>query len=123
MAKKQHRRVIEGIAHIQATFNNTKISISDPKGNVLAFKSAGSSGFKGSSKGTAYGAELASKELARLVKEKFDMKYVKVKVRGPGSGRYSAICGLRSGGLLATSFEDRTRLPHNGPRPCKERRV
>lgn len=123
MAKKRHRKVTEGIAHIQATFNNTKISISDPQGNVLAFKSAGGSGFKGSRKGTPYGAQLASEELARLTKENFDLRRVAVKVRGPGAGRDSAIRGLRSGGLEIISLEDRTRLPHNGCRPRKKRRV
>ncbi|OGO92368.1 MAG: 30S ribosomal protein S11 [Coxiella sp. RIFCSPHIGHO2_12_FULL_44_14] len=123
MAKRRFRKITEGIAHVQATFNNTKVSISDPQGNVLCAKSAGSSGFKGSRKGTPYGAQLASEELAKLVKENFDMKRVSVKVRGPGAGRDSAIRGLRSGGLEVVSLEDRTRLPHNGCRARKKRRV
>ena len=123
MAKRRYRKVTEGIAHIQATFNNTKICISDPQGNVLRAESAGTSGFKGSRKGTPYGAQLASEELAKLMKDNYEMKRVAVKVRGPGAGRDSAIRGLRSGGLDIISLEDRTRLPHNGCRPRKKRRV
>lgn len=123
MAKKRHRKVTEGIAHIQATFNNTKISISDPQGNVLAFKSAGGSGFKGSRKGTPYGAQLASEALARMVKENFGLRRVAVKAKGPGAGRDSAIRGLRTGGLEIFRLEDITPLPHNGCRPRKKRRV
>ena len=123
MAKRRYRKVTEGIAHIQATFNNTKVCISDPQGNVLRAGSAGTSGFKGSRKGTPYGAQLASEELAKLMKENYEMKRIAVKVRGPGAGRDSAIRGLRSGGLDIISLEDRTRLPHNGCRPRKKRRV
>lgn len=123
MAKRRYRKVTEGIAHIEATFNNTKVSISDSQGNILCFRSAGTSGFKGSRKGTPYGAQLASEELARTSKENYDMRRVVVKVRGPGSGRDSAIRGLRSGGLEVIRLEDRTRLPHNGCRPRKKRRV
>lgn len=123
MAKRRYRKVTEGVAHVQATFNNTKVSVSDPQGNILCFRTAGTCGFKGSRKGTPYGAQLASEELARTAKENFDMRRVAVKVRGPGAGRDSAIRGLRSGGLEIISLEDKTRLPHNGCRARKKRRV
>lgn len=123
MAKKRHRKVSEGIAHIKATFNNTMVSISDAQGNVLRTTSAGSSGFKGSRKGTPYGAQLASEEVARFVRENFEMKRISVRVKGPGAGRDSAIRGLRSSGLEIVSLEDCTALPHNGCRPRKKRRV
>ena len=123
MAKRRHRKITEGVAYVQATFNNTKISITDPQGNVLCFRTAGTSGFKGARKGTPYGAQSASEELARSAKENFDMRRVAVKVRGPGAGRDSAIRGLRAGGLEIISLEDRTRLPHNGCRARKKRRV
>lgn len=123
MAKKRYRKVIEGIAHIKATFNNTMISVSDPQGNVLCFRSAGGSGFKGSRKGTPYGAQLASEEVGRMVRENFDMRRIAVRVKGPGAGRDSAIRGLRSAGLEVINLQDCTSLPHNGCRPRKKRRV
>lgn len=123
MAKRRYRTVTEGIAHIQATFNNTRVSISDPQGNVLCFSSSGGCGFKGSRKGTPYGAQLASEEVGKVAKENFEMRRLAVRVRGPGAGRDSAIRGLRSAGLEIISLEDRTRLPHNGCRPRKKRRV
>lgn len=123
MAKKRYRKITEGIAHVKATFNNTMISISDPQGNVLSFRSAGSSGFKGSRKGTPYGAQLASEEVARSVRDSYEMRRVSVRIKGPGAGRDSAIRGLRTGGLEIVSLEDRTPLPHNGCRPRKKRRV
>ncbi len=123
MAKKRTRKVTEGVAHIKATFNNTMVSISDPQGNVLCCRSAGSSGFKGSRKGTPYGAQLASEDAAKIARENFDMRRIVVCVKGPGAGRDSAIRGLRSGGLEIISLEDRTPLPHNGCRPRKRRRV
>lgn len=123
MAKRRYRKVTEGVAHIQATFNNTKICISDPQGNVLKAGSAGTSGFKGSRKGTPYGAQLAAEELAKSMKENYEMRRVAIHVRGPGAGRDSAIRGLRSGGLEIIKLEDKTRLPHNGCRPRKKRRV
>ncbi|AAO89819.1 30S ribosomal protein S11 [Coxiella burnetii] len=123
MAKKRYRKVTEGIAHIKATFNNTMISVSDPQGNVLCFRSAGGSGFKGSRKGTPYGAQMASEEVGRLARDNFDMRRIAVRVKGPGAGRDSAIRGLRSAGLEVIHLEDRTPLPHNGCRPRKKRRV
>lgn len=121
--KRRHKQVLEGIAHIQATFNNCKICITDLQGNVLCTSSAGACGFKGSRKGTPYGAQLAAEAAARMAVERHGMKRVKVKVRGPGAGRESAIRGLNSAGLNPKSLEDVTRLPHNGCRPRKKRRV
>ena len=123
MAKKRFSKVTEGIAHIKATFNNTMISVSDPQGNVLCFRSAGGSGFKGSRKGTPYGAQLASEEVGRQARENFEMRRLVVRVKGAGAGRDSAIRGLRSAGLEIIRLEDRTPLPHNGCRPRKKRRV
>lgn len=123
MAKKRYRKVTEGIAHINATFNNTKIFISDSQGNILCFRSAGGSGFKGSRKGTPYGAQLAAEVVAERAIQDFGMEAVSVCVKGPGAGRDSAIRGLRSAGLKIVSLEDRTALPHNGCRPRKKRRV
>lgn len=123
MIKKRFRKVIEGIAHINATFNNTKICISDLQGNVLCFQSAGGSGFKGSRKGTPYGAQLAAEGVGKRAIQDFGMETVSVHVKGPGAGRDSAIRGLRSTGLKIVSLEDRTALPHNGCRPRKKRRV
>ena len=122
MAPKRKKQVFEGVAHIQATFNNTKISITDTQGNVLCASSSGACGFKGSRKGTPYGAQMAAEAVSKNASEQFGMKRLAVKVRGPGSGRDSAIRGLRAS-LEVTSFEDRTRLPHNGCRPRKKRRV
>ena len=123
MIKKRYHKVTEGIAHIRATFNNTMISVSDPQGNVLCFRSAGGSGFKGSRKGTPYGAQLASEEVGRMARENFDMRRIAVRVKGPGAGRDSAIRGLRSAGLEVINLQDCTSLPHNGCRPRKKRRV
>ncbi len=123
MPKRKNRSVTEGIAHIKATFNNTLISISDNHGNVLCARSSGGSGFKGSRKGTPFGAQIASEEAARQAKEDFDMRRIEVCIRGHGAGRDSAIRGLRSVGLEITKLRDRTRLPHNGCRPRKKRRV
>lgn len=120
--KRRYRKVTEGIAHIKATFNNTLVSISDSNGNVLCARSAGSSGFKGSRKGTPYGAQLASEAVAKFAKENFDMRRIAVLVKGPGAGRDSAIRGLRSA-LEIYRLTDCTPLPHNGCRPRKKRRV
>jgi small subunit ribosomal protein S11 len=121
-SNRKNRIVTEGVAHIQATFNNTKVSITDTQGNLLCASSSGACGFKGSRKGTPYGAQLASEAAAKNAVDNFGMKRIAVKVRGPGAGRDSAMRGLRTV-LEIISFEDRTRLPHNGCRPRKKRRV
>ena len=120
--KKERRNIQNGVAHIQSTFNNTIVTLSDPQGNVLSWGSAGSSGFKGSRKGTPYAAQLAAHEAARKAMEQ-GLRQIEVFIRGPGSGREAAIRSLQSSGLYITSIRDITPVPHNGCRPPKRRRV
>lgn len=120
--KKIRRNVNRGIAHIRATFNNTQVTITDTNGDVLCWASAGTVGFKGSRKSTPFAAQRAAESCAERA-AKFGLKEVEVRVKGPGSGRESAITGLQSGGLMVRSIEDVTPLPHNGCRPPKKRRV
>jgi len=121
--KKRERRVVpRGAAHIKASFNNTIISISDPVGNVIAWSSAGSSGWKGSRKSTPYAAQVAAENAARKAIDT-GMKTVEVFVRGPGAGREAAIRALEATGLEVTAITDVTPIPHNGCRPPKRRRV
>lgn len=120
--KKIRRNVNRGIAHIRATFNNTQVTITDTNGDVLCWASAGTVGFKGSRKSTPFAAQRAAESCAERA-AKFGLKEVEVRVKGPGSGRESAITGLQSGGLTVRSIEDVTPLPHNGCRPPKKRRV
>jgi len=114
--------VTSGVAHILATFNNTIVSISDLHGNVLAWSSAGQVGFSGSRKSTAFAAQLAAEQAARKVIEA-GMKEVRVYVNGPGAGRESAIRAIQAAGLDVTLIKDVTKIPHNGCRPRKRRRV
>jgi small subunit ribosomal protein S11 len=111
-----------GIAHIKATFNNTHVSLTDKFGNVVAWSTAGTSGFKGSRKSTAYAATLAAEKAGQEAVQ-LGMKTIEVRVKGPGSGRESAIRALAVAGLEVKSFRDVTPLPHNGCRPPKRRRV
>ena len=122
--RKKKRRTVEplGVAHIKATFNNTHITLSDQYGNVVAWSTAGTSGFKGSRKSTAYAATLAAQKAAKAAIA-MGLTTVDVKVKGPGSGRESAIRALAVEGLQITSIKDVTPLPHNGCRPPKRRRV
>jgi len=120
--KKARRNVSRGIVHIHATFNNTIISVTDTNGDVLCWASAGTVGFKGSRKSTPFAAQRAA-EVAAEKAAKFGLKEVEVKVKGPGSGRESAITALQSAGLIIKAIEDVTPLPHNGCRPPKKRRV
>jgi len=122
--RKKKKRTVEplGVAHIKATFNNTHITLSDPYGNVVAWATAGTSGFKGSRKSTAYAATLAAQKAAKEAMT-MGLTTVEVKVKGPGSGRESAIRALAVEGLQITSIKDVTPLPHNGCRPPKRRRV
>ncbi|MGH7571775.1 MAG: 30S ribosomal protein S11 [Gemmatimonadota bacterium] len=126
MAKgaKKKKRIVEseGVAHIQATFNNTLVSISDLQGNVVAWGSAGKSGFKGSKKSTPFAAQIAAENAAREALN-LGVKRVHVRVQGPGSGRESAIQALQAAGLAIRSIKDVTPIPHNGCRPPKRRRV
>jgi len=120
--KKIRRNVVKGVAHIKATFNNTIISITDTAGEVLAWDSAGSIGFKGSRKSTPFAAQRAAETVAEKVR-KFGVREVEVRVKGPGPGRESAITALQAAGLEIRAIEDVTPLPHNGCRPRKRRRV
>tara|TARA_B100000929_G_scaffold121402_1_gene96185 strand:+ start:85 stop:471 length:387 start_codon:yes stop_codon:yes gene_type:complete len=120
--KKAKKNVPAGIAHIQATFNNTLILISDLDGNAVAWSSAGSNGFKGSRKGTPFAAQIAAQDAAQKARE-HGMKRVEVRVKGPGSGRESAMRALQSAGLDVISVRDVTPIPHNGCRARKRRRV
>ncbi len=120
--RKTRRNVTVGVAHIKATFNNTSIIITDSKGDTLCWASAGTSGFKGSRKSTPFAGQLSAQQAAEKA-IKFGMKEVDVKVKGPGSGRESAITALQAAGLKIKSIEDVTPLPHNGCRPKKRRRV
>ena len=121
-AKKQIRAVSSGIAHILATFNNTIITIADREGNTITWASTGSSGFKGSKKSTPFAAGIAAENAARKALER-GMKEVEVYVKGPGSGRESAIRSIQAAGLTIRSIRDVTPIPHNGCRPKKRRRV
>jgi small subunit ribosomal protein S11 len=120
--KKEKKVVPAGIVHIQATFNNTIVSIADPAGNVVAWSSAGSLGFRGSRKGTPFAAQQASLTAANKVRE-FGMRSVEVRISGPGAGRESAIRALATAGLEVRAIKDVTPVPHNGCRPPKRRRV
>lgn len=119
---KEKRQVLQGVVHIQSTFNNTIISITDQKGEVLSWASAGSVGFKGTKKGTPFAAQMASENAARKASE-HGLKRVDVMVKGPGSGRETAIRALSNVGLEVTMIKDVTPIPHNGCRPPKRRRV
>lgn len=120
--KKEKRNITYGAAHIQATFNNTIVTITDPSGNVITWSSAGNLGFKGSRKGTPYAAQMAA---ATVAKKAIDsgMKQIDIFVKGPGAGRESAIRALQATGLEINLIKDVTPVPHNGCRPPKRRRV
>ena len=120
--KKVKKDIGYGVANIQSTFNNTIISISDQSGNVVCWGSSGSAGFKGARKGTPFAAQLAAREVASKAKD-FGVRYLDVRVKGPGAGRESAIRALQSDGLEIKSIRDVTPIPHNGCRVRKRRRV
>ena len=120
--KKVKRNVPLGVAHIQASFNNTIITITDPEGNVLAWSSSGAQGFQGSKKGTAFAAQVAAQTAARGAKD-HGVREVDVRVKGPGAGRESSIRALQSSGITVKSIRDVTPIPHNGCRQPKRRRV
>ena len=120
--KKKRSVDPSGVAHIKATFNNTHVTITDKRGNVIAWSTAGSSGFKGSRKNTAYAATIAAEKLGQEAVQ-MGLRTIDVKVKGPGAGRESAIRALAVAGLEVTSIRDVTPLPHNGCRPPKRRRV
>ena len=120
--KKEKRKVINGVAHITSSFNNTIITISDEQGNALAWSSAGAKGFKGSRKSTPFAAQVAAEDVGNKAKE-YGIKNLRIEVSGPGSGRESALRSLQSVGYNITSIKDVTPIPHNGCRPKKQRRV
>lgn len=120
--KKSKRRVQDGIAHVEASFNNTIINITDLQGNTLGWSTSGSSGFRGARKGTPFAAQVAIEKLRSLIDD-VGLKNLTVKVKGPGSGRESAIRALDSIGFQITGIFDVTPIPHNGCRPPKKRRV
>jgi small subunit ribosomal protein S11 len=120
--RKVRRNVTRAVAHIKATFNNTTVTVTDVNGDVLCWATAGTSGFKGSRKSTPFAAQRAAETCAERA-AKFGVKEIEVRVKGPGSGRESAITGLQSSGLTIKAIEDVTPLPHNGCRPPKRRRV
>lgn len=120
--KKVRKEIGFGVAHIQSTFNNTIITIADHDGNTVCWSSSGTSGFKGARKGTPFAAQLAAKEAATKARD-MGVKYVDVKITGPGAGRESAIRSLQAAGLEIKSIRDVTPIPHNGCRVRKKRRV
>ncbi|MGQ0526993.1 MAG: 30S ribosomal protein S11 [Alphaproteobacteria bacterium] len=122
MKKKERKNIVVGIAHVNSTFNNTMVTISDEQGRVIAWSSAGTMGFKGSRKSTPYAAQMAAEDAGRKAQE-HGMKELEVRVKGPGSGRESALRALQSIGFTIKQINDITPVPHNGCRPPKRRRV
>ncbi|OGW72321.1 MAG: 30S ribosomal protein S11 [Omnitrophica bacterium GWA2_52_12] len=120
--KKKSKQVSRGVVHVVATFNNTIVTVTDPQGNTLCWSSSGAAGFKGSKKSTPFAAQIASEQAAKKAME-FGLKDVVVHVKGPGSGRESAIRALQAAGLAISAIYDITPVPHNGCRPPKKRRV
>ena len=120
--KRERKNITAGVAHVNATFNNTMITITDAQGNTISWSSAGAMGFKGSRKSTPYAAQIAAEDAARKASE-HGMRTLEVEVSGPGSGRESALRALQSAGFTVTSIRDVTPIPHNGCRPRKRRRV
>jgi len=120
--KRERKNIATGVAHVNASFNNTKIVITDAQGNAISWSSAGTMGFKGSRKSTPYAAQIAAEDAGRKAME-HGMRTLEVNVSGPGSGRESALRALQAVGLQVTSIRDVTPIPHNGCRPPKRRRV
>ena len=120
--KKERKNIAAGVAHVNSSFNNTKILISDVQGNAISWSSAGTMGFKGSRKSTPYAAQVAAEDVSKKAQE-HGMRTLEVEVAGPGSGRESALRALQAAGFTVTSIRDVTTIPHNGCRPRKRRRV
>ena len=120
--RRERKNITSGVAHVNASFNNTVVTITDAQGNTIAWSSSGSQGFKGSRKSTPYAAQVAADSAARKAME-HGVKTLEVEVKGPGSGRESALRALQSVGFVITSIRDVTPIPHNGCRPPKRRRV
>ena len=120
--RRERKNITSGVAHVSATFNNTMITITDAQGNAISWSSAGSQGFKGSRKSTPYAAQMAAEDAGRKAMD-HGMKTLDVEVKGPGSGRESALRALQAIGFTITAIRDVTPIPHNGCRPPKRRRV
>jgi small subunit ribosomal protein S11 len=120
--RRERKNITSGMAHVNSTFNNTMITITDAQGNAISWSSAGAQGFKGSRKSTPYAAQVAAEDAAKKAMD-HGMKTLEVEVRGPGSGRESALRALQAAGFTITSIRDVTTIPHNGCRPKKRRRV
>ncbi|MBP6952430.1 MAG: 30S ribosomal protein S11 [Alphaproteobacteria bacterium] len=120
--RRERKNIVSGVAHVNSSFNNTVVNITDVQGNTIAWSSAGAKGFKGSRKSTPYAAQIAAEDAARKAQE-HGMKSLEIEVRGPGSGRESALRALQATGFLITSIRDVTPIPHNGCKPKKRRRV
>ena len=120
--RKERKNITSGVAHVNASFNNTLVTITDVQGNTISWSSSGVMGFKGSRKSTPYAAQVAAEDAAKKAQE-HGMKSLEVEVCGPGSGRESALRALQAAGFMITSIRDVTPIPHNGCRPRKKRRV
>jgi len=120
--KRERKNISSGIAHVNATFNNTMITITDVQGNTISWSSAGGMGFRGSRKSTPYAAQMAAEDAGKKAAE-HGVKSLEVEVKGPGSGRESALRALQAAGFIVTTIRDVTPIPHNGCRPRKRRRV
>ncbi|WP_421792051.1 30S ribosomal protein S11 [Hyphobacterium sp.] len=120
--RRERKNITSGVAHVNASFNNTQVTITDAQGNTISWSTAGANGFKGSRKSTPYAAQIAAEEAAKKAMD-HGMKTLEVNVSGPGSGRESALRALQAAGLTITSIRDVTPIPHNGCRPPKRRRV
>jgi len=120
--RRERKNIVSGVAHVNASFNNTVVNITDAQGNTISWSSAGTKGFKGSRKSTPYAAQMAAEDAAKKAQE-HGMRTLEVEVKGPGSGRESALRALQATGFVITSIRDVTSVPHNGPKPKKRRRV
>lgn len=120
--RRERKNIVSGVAHVNASFNNTVVNITDAQGNTIAWSSSGAKGFKGSRKSTPYAAQIAAEDAAKKAQE-HGMKSLEIEVKGPGSGRESALRALQATGFVVTSIRDVTSIPHNGCRPKKRRRV
>jgi small subunit ribosomal protein S11 len=120
--RRERKNIVSGVAHVNATFNNTVVTISDVQGNTISWSSSGMKGFKGSRKSTPYAAQMAAEDAAKKAQD-HGMKTLEVEVKGPGSGRESALRALQAAGFVLTSIRDVTPIPHNGCKPKKRRRV
>jgi small subunit ribosomal protein S11 len=120
--RRERKNIVSGVAHVNASFNNTVVNITDVQGNTIAWSSSGTKGFKGSRKSTPYAAQIAAEDAAKKAQE-HGMKSLEIEVKGPGSGRESALRALQATGFVITSIRDVTPIPHNGCKPKKRRRV